>query len=87
MEEGFSSKKKPRLKVKEFTLDARVLEGSITHIVIRDHLNAQLNQWGITRSGYTPIFITTDRGSNMGKACKEEPGLVWLVCLSHVLHR
>ena len=49
------------------------MEGSVDHVVLKQFLNEQMNRWGVKKLTVEgtplPLYMTTDRGSNIKKAC------------------
>ena len=62
-----------KLKPRETCLDIRIMEGSVDHVVLKQFLNEQMNRWGVKKSTVEgtplPLYMTTDRGSSIKKAC------------------
>ena len=75
------------LRTREMTLDTRVFEGSVTAPIIQEFICKHFAYWGIRRHSRQPVFMTTDRGSNIASAFIGSRDMVWVVCLAHVLHR
>ena len=82
-----TKKMQDRLRTREMTLDTRVFEGSVTAPIIQDFIREQFAYWGVRRRSGQPVFMTTDRGSNITSAVIGTRDMVWVVCLAHVLHR
>ena len=82
-----TKKMQDRLRTREMTLDTRVFEGSVTAPIIQEFICEQFAYWGVRRRSGQPVFMTTDRGSNIASAVIGSRDMVWVVCLAHVLHR
>ena len=82
-----TKKMQDRLRTREMTLDTRVFEGSVTAPIIQEFICEQFAYWGVRRRSGQPVFMTTDRGSNIASAVAGSRDMVWVVCLAHVLHR
>ena len=82
-----TKKMQDRLRTREMTLDTRVFEGSVTAPIIQEFICEQFAYWGVRRRSGQPMFMTTDRGSNIASAVIGSRDMVWVVCLAHVLHR
>ena len=86
--EHYQTKKmQDQLHTREMTLDTRVFEGSVTAPIIQEFICEQFAYWGVRRRSGQPVFMTTDRGSNIASAVIGSRDMVWVVCLAHVLHR
>ena len=81
-----TKKMQDRLRTREMTLDTRVFEGSVTAPIIQEFICEQFAYWGVRRRSVQPVFMTTDRGSNIASAVIGSCDMVWVVCLAHVLH-
>ena len=82
-----TKKMQDRLRTREMTLDTRVFEGSVTAPIIQEFICEQFAYWGVRRRSGQPVFMTTDRGSNIASAVIGSRDMVWVVFLAHILHR
>ena len=82
-----TKKMQDRLRTREMTLETRVFEGSVTAPIIQEFICEQFAYWGVRKRSGQPVFMTTDRGSNIASAVIGSRDMVWVVCLAHVLHR
>lgn len=64
-----------------------MLQGSVTASLVRQLLDEQFLAWELGRSGSKPMFMVTDKGSNVARAVKDIHYLVWVGCMAHIFHR
>ena len=74
-----TKKMQDRLRTREMTLDTRVFEGSVTAPIIQELMCEQFAYWGVRRRSGQPVFMTTDRGSNIASAVIGSRDMVWVV--------
>ena len=80
-----TKKMQDQLRTREMTLDTRVFKGSVTAPIIQEFICEQFAYWGVRRRSGQPVFMTTDRGSNIASAVIGSYDMVCVVCLAHVL--
>ena len=76
-----------KFQLQEAVLNLRLIEGKVTHKTLHDFLSQQFDAWDIEYSEDNPIWLTTDKGSNIRKACVENARMRWAPCMSHVIQR
>ena len=76
-----------KFKLQDAILNLRLIKGKGTTKTLHDFLSQQFDAWDIKYSEYNPIWLTTDKGSNIRKACVENAQMRWAPCMSHVIQR